>query len=137
MTSDYQLWIKSTHSSPRYYNKLTKCTTIKRAIITQIWHRTKSSLTIAWHLIIVPNMNKITTFFSEMSQHSKLLNKMAMITQIWHRAKFPWNWIMIPNMKKFHPATMEKYMKMDGQTDWNYSYISNSARRCNTNSASC
>ena len=63
----------------------------KMVIITQIWHRAKlyfRSLSNLWYLVTVPNMNKIATFFSEISQQThKIYEKVAIITKIWHRAK--------------------------------------------------
>ena len=102
--------------------------------ITHIWHRVKcyfTNMRNAWYLITVPNMNNITTFFSDISQQTlniKFYEKIAIITQIWHRAKFyftsihgSWYMIMVPNMKKIHLAIMEECMRtdweMDGQTD--------------------
>ena len=79
----------------------------------------------AWYLITVPNMNKITTFFSEISQVLKSYEKIAIITQIWHRAKFyftcingPWYLIMVRNMKKIHLAIMGECMRTDRRLDW-------------------
>ena len=98
----------------------------------------------AWYLIIVPNMNKITTFFSAISQQTlKIYEEIAIITQIWHTVKFYFMWIssllyliMIPNMKTIHPAiwhggmhedglTRQTYMcrRMDGLMDWTRSYM--------------
>ena len=42
-------------------------------IITQVWHRAKccfTSMSNAWYLITVPNMNKITTFNSQQTDRS-------------------------------------------------------------------
>ena len=64
------------------------------AIITEIWHRARcyfTSMSNRWYmyLITVPNLNKITTFFSDISQQTlKIYEKMAIITQSCHRAKF-------------------------------------------------
>ena len=57
----------------------------KVAIITKIWHRYRCYFTSmsnnTWYLIAVPNMNKITTFFSELSQQTfKLYENIAIIT---------------------------------------------------------
>ena len=64
----------------------------KLTIITQIWHRAKCyylQVQATWYLIPVPYMNKITTFFSEISQQTlNIYEKMAKITQIGHKAKF-------------------------------------------------
>ena len=58
----------------------------KVAIITQIWHRAKCNFTDisnAWDQITVPNMNKITTLISEISQQTlKISEKILIITQI-------------------------------------------------------
>ena len=101
----------------------------KVALTTHIWHRAKCYFTImsnAWYLISVPNMNKISTCFSEISQQTlKMYEEIAKITQICHRAKFyftymssPWYLIMVPNnMKKIHPIIMEECFE-DGWTDW-------------------
>ena len=55
----------------------------KVAIITQICHRAKCnviSISKAWYLVNVPNMNKITTFFSEISQQiCKIYEKMDIL----------------------------------------------------------
>ena len=63
----------------------------KVAIITLIWRRAKYYFTCisnVWYLIIVPNMNKFTTFFS-----------------------------VISNMKKIHAAIIEECARTDGLTD--------------------
>ena len=40
-------------------------------IISQIWHKAKCYFIVqAWYLIIVPNMNQIITFFSDISQQT-------------------------------------------------------------------
>ena len=81
----------------------------KVPIITQIWLRAKcyfTSMSNAWYLISVPNMNKIATFFSEISQQIlKIYEKIAIITQIQQP--------MVPNMKKIHPVIMEECTRMD------------------------
>ena len=93
----------------------------KVAIITQIWHSAKynfTSISNTWYLITVPNMNKITTFFSDKSQQKlKTYEKVAIITRICHRAKFyvmctsiPWYLIMVPNMKKIHLAGLGPFL---------------------------
>ena len=87
------------------------------AIIIQMWHRAYNchftSMNNAWHLITVPNMNKITTLVSQ--QTLKIDEKIVIITQIWHKAKFyviyisgTWYLIMVSNMKKIFPAIMEE-----------------------------
>ena len=71
-------------------------------------------------------MNKITTYFSDILQQTlKLYEKMATITQMWQTAKFhftwisnPWYLIMVPNMKKVHPAIMEECARTDIQMDF-------------------
>ena len=93
------------------------------AIITQTWHRTKYYFT--------SMSNRITTFFSEISQQKlKIYEKIAIITQSWHRAKFnftcisgPWYLIMVPNMLKIKPAIMEECARTARQTDWTMVYI--------------
>ena len=82
------------------------------------------------HPIIGLNMNKITTFFFEISQQTHKIYEKIAITQIWHRAKFyltcisgPWYLIMVPNMNKIHPAIMEECVRTDWQMDWTLSYI--------------
>ena len=63
----------------------------KVAIITQNQHRAKCYFTRMsnMYLIIVPNINKITTYISDISQQTlKIYVKTAIITQIRHRAKF-------------------------------------------------
>ena len=60
--------IKSTHSSQ--ISQQTHKTYEKVAIIIQIWHRAKWYLTSmgnTWCLITIPDLIKITTFFSEIS----------------------------------------------------------------------
>ena len=55
------------------------------SIITQIWHRTKcyfTSISNTLYLITVPHKNKITTFFSEISQQT--LN-------LWKNCHIYWN----------------------------------------------
>ena len=104
-------------------------------ITSRIWHRVKwyfTCISNKWYLITVPNINKITTFFSETSQQ-RLENyeKIAIITQIWHRPKFyftcisgPWYLIMVPNMKKIYQAIMEHGgVCKNRRTDWTLSYI--------------
>ena len=52
-------------------------------VITQIWHGAKcyfTSMSNAWHLKTVLNTNKITTFFSTISQQTlKIYEKIAII----------------------------------------------------------
>ena len=53
-------------------------------------HRAKYYFTSnnTWYLITVPNMNKISPFFYEISQQiHKMYEKVAIITQIWQKAK--------------------------------------------------
>ena len=117
-----------------YYNKHIKAMT-NIAIITQIWHGAKCHFACnsnTWYLITVPDMNKIITFFSEISQQTlKICEKIAIITQMWHRAKFyfmcissPCHLIMVPNIKKIHRhhGGICKEGLTDGrrdrQTDW-------------------
>ena len=55
----------------------------KVAIITQIWHRAKhylTSMSNAWYLIPVPNMNKITLSSEILQQTLKRYEKIATIT---------------------------------------------------------
>ena len=67
-------------------------------------------------------MNKIITFFAEISQQTlKSYEKIAIITQIWHKAKFyftrisgVWYLIIVLNMKKIHMTIMEECAR----TDW-------------------
>ena len=66
------------HQIPQVYEKVT--------IITQIWHKAKcysTSMSNAWYLIHVPDMNKIT-FFAEISHQTlkKLMKKVFIIIQI-------------------------------------------------------
>ena len=95
------------------------------SITNQIWHRTKwyfTCISNKRYLITVPNMNKITTLLSEISQQKlKYYEKIAIISQSWHRSKFyspcisgPWYLIMVPNMKKIYSAIMEECVR----TDW-------------------
>ena len=63
------------------------------AVITPILHRTKYCVTCISkisYLITVPNLNKITTFFFDISQQTNTSNqwkKITMLNQIWKRAK--------------------------------------------------
>ena len=75
----------------------------------------------AWYMYLItePNMNKFTTFFSEISQQIlKMYEQIAIITKHWHRAKFyfthissPWYLIIELNMKKIHPAIMKECVR--------------------------
>ena len=75
----------------------------------------------AWYLKTVSKMNKITTFFSEISQQTfKIYDFFYIITQIWNRAKLyftcisgPWYLIMVPNIKKIHSAVIKECARMD------------------------
>ena len=72
------------------------------------WYRAKVYFTciksLLW-LIIVPNMNKINLFFSEILWQTKFKKNIAIITQIWYRTKWyftcvsnTWYLITVPNM---------------------------------------
>ena len=75
-----------------------------------------------WHLITVPNMNKVNPFFSERSQQiHKMYETLATIAQVWQRAKCMSNvldLINVPDMKtKIHSSlrdhsTFKIYEKM-------------------------
>ena len=58
----------------------------KMAINTQIWHKAKYyfvGMSNAWYLITVPNMNKITTFLSNILQQTLKMYEKAIITLMW------------------------------------------------------
>ena len=78
---------------------------------------TTTSISNTWYLIIVSNMNQITTFFSQISQEILKIHeeKVAIITQMLL--------IMVPNMKKIHPATMEECVRTDRPGPFLYSPI--------------
>ena len=83
------------------------------AIITPIWHRAKCYLTSmnnAWYLITVPNMNKITTFISKISQPLNNLWKNCHNYSNGAKLYFTcmrstWYLILVPNI---HQAIMEE-----------------------------
>ena len=71
-------------------------------------------------MIPEPNMNKLPHSTPRYHNKSSKFMKLAIITQIWDRAKFyftcisgPWYLIMVPNMKKIHPAIMEECVRMN------------------------
>ena len=74
----------------------------------------------ASYLITVPNMNTITTFFSKISQQTLKVYEI-MAKSYFTCLSRPWYLIMVPNMKKIHPATMKECVRMakwtDGWTD--------------------
>ena len=80
---------------------------INIAIVTQICHTQMlyfTSMSNAWYMSAVPNMNKIMTFLSQISQSTlKIYNKNTYFAEIWHRDKFNftcirgiWCLIMVP-----------------------------------------
>ena len=97
----------------------------KVAIITQIWHSAKynfTSISNTWYLITVPNMNKITTFFSKISQQMLKIYEKRPKLLTFGRAKLYFKCIsryliMVPNIKTIHPAIMEECAMLDRWTD--------------------
>ena len=98
------------------------------ATITQIWQSAKCYFTHMSNTSVlktVPDMNKITASFSEVSQQTlKRYEQIAIISQIWHRAKFyftcmsnQWYLIMAPNMKESHHEGKHEVGWTDGRTD--------------------
>ena len=96
----------------------------KLVIITHICQRAKcyfTSMSNTWYLLTVPTMNRITTFFSQISQKTlQMYEKIFIITQIWERAKFystcmsnSWYLITVPNITKIQSAIMEYCSRMD------------------------
>ena len=94
----------------------------KVMIITQMWHSVKCYFTgNTWYLIIVPNINKITTFFSQISQqilnlYEKNVHTYSNLTQS-QILIYMHQWPMLPDhciqIKKIHPANMEECTRMD------------------------
>ena len=99
----------------------------KVAIITDIWQSLMlfTRMNNACYLITVSNINKITTFFYDISQQTlNIYETIAIITEMWHRAKFyftcisgPLNQIMVPNIKKIYPVTVQECTIMDRWTE--------------------
>ena len=101
---------------------------------SKIWHRDKwdfTSISNAWNLIPLPNVNESTTFLSEISQKTHLIYvKMAIIAQIWHRSKFnmpyisaahgTWSWYSNEENPSGHHGRMDKDGHLNGNRcmDW-------------------
>ena len=73
----------------------------------------------AWYLINVPNMNKITTFSSEIAHQTlKIYEKCQNYSNLalsFTCISSPWYLIMVPNMNNIQPANMQEYARMDSQ----------------------
>ena len=89
-------------------------------LITQIWYKAKCY----FYKCEPDHCSKYGKkyIYSSLRYHNKLIiyEKIAINTQIWHKAKFyfmcirrQWYLIMVPNMKKIHPAVMEECARMD------------------------
>ena len=104
----------------------------KLAAITQIWQRAKcyfTSMNNASNLITVPYMKTITTFFSEISQHSKFILKnchnqsnLAQSQILFYVHQQP----MVPDhgtQYEGNPSSHHGGKHKDGQMDRTLSYI--------------
>ena len=109
------------HQIPQMYDKV--------IIITQIWHRTQcyfTTISNAWYLIPVPNINKITTFFAVISQQR--------LKRLWRNGHNYWNLAQgqilfymhqqhivpdtVPNMTKIIAAMYRPWQHM---VQWSFS----------------
>ena len=101
----------------------------KVSIITQIWHWAECYLTKIsnpLYLISVPNMDTITAFFTEMSQHSTIINILPKLLKIGIEPHYillasavpgTWSWYQICR-KNSKRSWRNLRGWTDGWTDW-------------------